>query len=83
MSTAEIAAATEVKPPPHALPQRLDAIRLGADHERTKIALNKSGNRRTSFADGVGIAEPFRPGRIAQPHGDELKFADIAMGAVR
>jgi len=61
----------------------LDAIRLGADHERTKIALNKSGNRRTSFADGVGIAEPSRPGRVAKPHGDELKFADIAMGAVR
>ena len=68
--------------PPHALPQRLDALGVLAEQQRFQVAGDQGMHGGAAGADRVAVADALGAGAVPQPHRDELEVADVAVGAV-
>ncbi len=71
-----------VKTPPHALPEGLDAVSLGAKHDGPEVALDQALDGPAPHADRVGITQSLGPIAVRETDGDQLEVGDGAVRAV-
>ena len=72
----------KMKPPPHLLPEMLDAGRIFIQKDRFEIVFRQTVDRPSADPDGIGVSQPFQTIFILDPYGDQFEEWHFPVGGI-